>query len=141
MFYSWAYSHPGVKDVTREKHRQVGIDAFVLGEAAALKEKYSSYIDDFLPLPQATLLRYEDFVCDRPVWLRSFLESAGADPGRRRYEKLAQANRAAEVTQEDVNAHIRKAAPGDHREKLQRETIDKLNVDFGDVLTALEYPH
>jgi len=34
---------------------------------------------------------------------------------------------------EEVGKHIRKGAPGDHREKLKPETIDALNAQFRDI--------
>ncbi|MBT8472145.1 MAG: sulfotransferase domain-containing protein, partial [Marinicaulis sp.] len=139
MFFSWVYSHPGVDEGVRERHQEHGIERFVMHEAIALKEKYQLYIDNYLSLPQSTLLRYEDFVLDRPAWLQSFLEAAGANPDRGRYRKLASVNHAAGVTEENVRAHIRKAAPGDHREKLEKSTIEKLNRRLESVLTALDY--
>ena len=139
MFFSWVYSHPGVDEGVRERHQEHGIERFVMHEAIALKEKYQLYIDHYLSLPQTTLLRYEDFVLDRPAWLRSFLIAAGANPDRRRYQKLALLNRAASVTKENVRAHIRKATPGDHREKLEASTLEKLNKRLESILTALNY--
>ncbi len=139
MFYSWSYSHPGVNDAYRERLRERGVDDFVLSESAGLYEKYESYVQDFLPLPQTTLLKYEDFVNDRPKWLRAFLGAAGVDSDQGHYKRMARQNPAAKVRKEDIYAHIRKAEPGDHIDKLDKGTISELNRQWGEILSVLDY--
>ena len=139
MFYSWSYSHPGVSNDYREDLRRMGIDEFVKRNTPALKQKYKSYADKFLPLPATRLLRYEDFVLDRPRWLEAFLGAAGVQDGMKRYARLANKNPADDVREENIHAHIRKAAPGDHKEKLLEETIGWLNEEWRDLLAALDY--
>ena len=41
--------------------------------------------------------------------------------------------------EEDMSKHIRKGTPGDHREKLQKETIAKLNDIFRDTCSFYGY--
>lgn len=139
MFYSWSYSHPGVNDAYREELRKKGVNEFARHNSPALKVKYELYVSDYLPMPHTSLLRYEDFVLDRPRWLEQFLNAAGVEDGLRRYGRLAKKNPAEKVQVEDINAHIRKATPGDYREKLGPETIKMLNDEWGDVLRALKY--
>ena len=139
MFFSWSYSHPGVSDAYREELREKGVNSFVRNNSSILKTKYELYVRDFLPLPRTSLLRYEDFVLDRPRWLEQFLAAAGIDDGLRRYGRLAKKNPAEKVQAEDVNAHIRKATPGDYRVKLDIETISMLNDNWRDILGALNY--
>jgi len=139
MFYSWSYSHPGVNDEYREDLRRKGVDVFARQNSDPLKQKYGLYVRECLPLPKARLLRYEDFVLDRRRWLEIFLEAAGVPDGMKRYARLAKKNPADDVQEENVHAHIRKAAPGDHKEKLSDETIDWLNEQWRDLLAALDY--
>lgn len=139
MFYSWSYSHPGVDDTYREEIRRKGVDVFARHNSGPLKQKYDLYVRDYLPLPKARLLRYEDFVLDRPRWLETFLEAAGVADGMKRYGRLAKKNPADNVQEENVHAHIRKAAPGDHKEKLSEETIGWLNEEWRDLLAVLDY--
>ena len=40
---------------------------------------------------------------------------------------------------EDQSQFVRKAVPGDHRIKLQPETIKKLNHRLGDILDLYDY--
>ncbi len=139
MFFSWSYSHPGVNEDYRARLREKGLDDFVLRESAGLKEKYALYVRDYLSLPGAVLLKYEDFVLVRPAWLSAFLRACGVDPEQRHYIRLGKDNPAEKVRQEDKFSHIRKAAPGDHKEKLKDETIKALNSEWADLLLALGY--
>ncbi len=139
MFFSWSYSHPGVDEDLRARLREKGLDEFVLRESAALKEKYALYVRDYLSLPETVVLKYEDFVLDRPAWLGAFLRACDIDPTQRFYVRLGKDNPAAKVREEDKFSHIRKAAPGDHKEKLKDETIAALNREWGDLLKALNY--
>ncbi len=139
MFYSWSYSHPGVDEGLRERLIERGLEEFVRRESVGLKKKYDLYVRDYLSLPGTVLLKYEDFVLDRPSWLGGLLNACGIDPDQRYYQRLAKDNPAAKVRQEDKYSHIRKAAPGDHREKLESETIAKLNDDWAEILGALGY--
>ncbi len=139
MFYSWSYSHPGVNDEYRESLRQKGIDDFCLHQSADLKRKYELYLRDLFSLPNTTRLTYENFVLNRPLWLGQFLSALGEGDKINRYARLAKDNPAEKVGVEDIRAHIRKAMPGDHLEKLNSETRDALNAEWRDILHALDY--
>ncbi len=139
MYFSWSYSHPGVNDSYREELREKGVNAFVRNNSPLLKTKYEMYLRDYLPKKQTTLLRYEDFVLDRSRWLEKFLAATGITDGLNRYGRLAKKNTAEKVQQEDINAHIRKATPGDFREKLDPETIVALNSDWRHILDSFNY--
>ena len=59
--------------------------------------------------------------------------------------KPGQCKRAAERTDpvptvENKAAHVRKATPGDHLEKLKPETIERLNAIFAEELAYFDYP-
>jgi hypothetical protein len=139
MFYSWGFSHPGVDPDYRNSVREKGIDEFAVKNSRLLNRKYRRYVRKVLPLEHTTFLRYEDFVGDRPRWLEGFLKGAGITDGLARYQDLANENPAASVREEDKKKHIRKAEPGDYREKLSPETIAELNERFAEVLKALGY--
>ena len=139
MFYSWSYSHPGVDEAWRKRLIDRGVDEFVWNENTALKNKYRIYARKMATLPNATLVKYEDFVLDRPAWMHTFLSALGLDPEIPFYKKLANDNPAAKVTAEDKSQHIRKAAPGDYAEKLRPETIEKLNTNWEQMFGDLGY--
>ena len=123
MFYSWSYSHPGVNNAYREELREKGVNVFAQNNSALLKTKYELYLSDYLSRPNTTLLHYEDFVLDRSNWLEKFLLAAGIIDNLSRYGRLAKKNTAKKVRQEDVNAHIRKATPGDFRENSPQKQL------------------
>jgi len=139
MYYSWSYSHPGVSGAVRERYREMGVDQCALFESPQLMEKYSYYMREILPLPRTTLLRYEDFVLDRERWLHQLLGALGLGGKHGSYKPLARDNPAANLKGEDKTRHLRKALPGDFREKLAPATIDQLNEQWGDILGALDY--
>ena len=99
------------------------------------------YMEDLIGRPNVTLLRYEDMVVDLEGWLRKITMKfdSGADPAlidrlRAKYAPTL------DVSREDKWAHRRKITPGDFREKLRPETIDRLNAVFNDTITRLDYP-
>lgn len=139
MFYSWSYSHPGVNDDYRETIREEGVDQFALKNSMGLKQKYDLYMDDYLSLPQTVFLKYEDFVLDRLRWMEGLLGALEIEDGLKRYRRLANDNPAAKLKDEDKRRHIRKAQPGDYKEKLSPETIAALNHEWGAALKALGY--
>jgi len=44
-----------------------------------------------------------------------------------------------EIKKENIHAHKRKIVPGDYKEKLTSETIEKLNAIFSDNLKKYNY--
>lgn len=139
MFFSWSYSHPGVNEEWRATLRERGVDYFVLKETPELMERYKLYIDDYLSVQTTTLLRYEDFVLNRLLWLEELLGALNIENGVKRYRRLANDNPAEKIRNEDKMRHIRKALPGDYKDKLQPETIAALNDRWSGILSALDY--
>ncbi|MEX6633483.1 sulfotransferase domain-containing protein [Hyphococcus lacteus] len=139
MFFSYVYSHPGVDEEWRQRQIERGVDEFVRSESKSLIKRYDLYANEYLSLPNLTFLRYEEFIADRPSWLEKLLNGLGVKDGLKRYRRLANDNPAAKVKREDKTRHIRKATPGDFREKLSPETIARLNSDWSDILKTLGY--
>jgi len=139
MYFSWSYSHPGVDEEVRSRYREMGVDRAALFESAQLLEKYQYYLHHLLSLENTALLRYEDFILNRAQWLQQLLNALGIGHHIKHYGRLAKENPAEKITTEDKRRHIRKALPGDFREKLNAETIAQLNRHWADVLKALNY--
>lgn len=139
MYFSWSFSHPGIEPALRDRYRARGVDGFALFESAAMKKRYQYYLDHILPLPNAALLSYEDFILDRDKWVSQLLATMQIDDPRNRYPRLLADNPGADLRAEDVNQHIRKATPGDFREKLSQDTIQKLNAEWAELLDKLGY--
>ena len=169
MFYSLCYSHNGpIKGGrgARAKIAAEGIDAFVMNMATAterpyripgdygtglatwdkngnLHDRYRRYIDELLGRPNATLVRYEDMICNRDRWLRQVADvfavpgSANLKSFEEDFQKLGGPKRTDE--EENIWGHKRQVTPGDHRRKLAPRTIERLNDIFGDILERLGY--
>jgi hypothetical protein len=145
LFYSVAYSHSAPKaqktrtqlDQSRARARQVGIDEFVREAAGEYRARFALYWQ-LVETHQAYVTRYEDLVTEPDRWLDRLLDFLEADvPVRVRRHLIRPADFA--VKGENPNAHIRQVQPGDHARKLRSETIDWLNDQFRDVLTAFGY--
>ena len=143
QFFSLAYSHPPVggfnpSDAQREEWREAGIDEHAHKHADRWVKRYKDYCDNVLGRPNTTFLRYEDMVTDFPTWLEQFIAPfpvTRKDGLVRKYARKYRRN--FEVGPEDVYRHKRQVTPGDHKRKLQPDTIAFLNDKFAAILPAL----
>jgi hypothetical protein len=165
MFYSYCYMHEGeIERHTgyRKAVAEAGIDRFVLdmvGEpfygyrgdygigsrykkhVGNVLDRYQRYLEELLGRPNATVVSYEEMVLTFPSWLEKIVsafdlpapEETGAVVAARH------ANSVATEGEEDVWSHKRKVTPGDHREKLEAETIRQLDEILAPVLERLGY--
>jgi hypothetical protein len=160
-YYSFAYSHkivPGGFNPPpgkREQWQEEGIDRYVLRAKHTLS-KYQHLTTELLSKPGVLHVTYEEMVTDYHAWLGKILSACSHLPfpqnklkhligGPPSIEKLhAQLyNKHKDdfsVDQEDIYANKRQITPGDHRRKLQPETIDRLNEIFSEILETLDYP-
>lgn len=163
MFFSYCYSHkgqiPGDTGYRREAAER-GIDWFVahLSEADPLeiqgdygtgaglvdlignvRQRYQDYAERLMPLPQTTLLKYEDMM-DRPdVWIEGLSNALGLADASGFEEIIGTDSQAGAAANEDQWAHRRQATPGDYRRKLKPETVDRLNDLYAPYLDAFGY--
>lgn len=142
LYYSRTYSHV----VENEYHRrlredalQQNIDAFCLQLASNRKLLYENYLRTLAERPNVLILKYEDMVADFPVFLDRIIRFLGYAPSA--YLRQAILNEADfKVEKEDIYAHKRQVAPGDHLRKLKPGTIRELNRVFAGILGRLDYP-
>ena len=165
MFYSYCYMHGGeIERHTgyRKAVAEAGVDRFVLdmvgepfygyrgdyGIGSRYKEhvgtvldRYQRYLDELLDRPNTIVVSYEEMVLAFPSWLEKIVRAFDLpDPEETRAVVAARhANSVAAEGEEDVWSHKRKVTPGDHREKLQAETIRELDEIFTSVLERLGY--
>ena len=165
MFYSYCYMHEGeIERHTgyRKAVAEAGIDRFVLdmvGEpfygyrgdygigsrykkhVGNVLDRYQRYLEELLDRPNTIVVSYEEMVLAFPSWLEKIVSAFDLpDPEETRAVVAARhANSVAAEGEEDVWSHKRKVTPGDHREKLQAETIRKLDEIFASVLERLGY--
>ncbi len=165
MFYSYCYMHAGEIERHTGYRREVaeaGIDQFVLdmvgepffryrgdyGIGSRYKkhvgnvcDRYQRYLKEVFDRPNTVVVSYEEMVLAFPGWLEKIIRAFGlTNPDETRTTVEARhANSVAAGEEEDVWSHKRKVTPGDHREKLQSETIRRLDEIFAPVLEKLGY--
>ncbi|MBN1916870.1 MAG: sulfotransferase domain-containing protein [Verrucomicrobia bacterium] len=146
QFYSLAYSHPPVAgtfnptEAKRQEWIDAGVDAHARAHAARWIERYQTYIDRVLGRPNTTFVTYEQMVADFPAWLAKFMAPFALGDAERLHKKLARKYRNNfAVKREDVRKQKRQIAPGDHKRKLQPDTIAYLNKEFASILETLGY--
>jgi len=165
MFYSYCYMHAGEIERHTGYRREVaeaGIDKFVLdmvGEpffryrgdygigsrykkhVGNVRDRYQRYLDEVFDRPNTVVVSYEEMVLAFPDWLAKIVGAFSlTNPEETRAVVEARhANSVAAGEEEDVWSHKRKVTPGDHREKLQSETIRRLDEIFAPVLEKLGY--
>ena len=125
----------------REKIQQMSIDEFALEEPhgkSPLLERYRPVLE-LAHREEVCIVSYETMVTQFPIWLESVLELLGLNNHRRLKQKLLARYRDEFRPDGDERAHKRNVLPGDHREKLATETIEKLNERFSALLQQLNY--
>jgi len=149
MYYSLAYSHV-VPEATGNKRepflqkraqvRQMSIDEFVLDAAERERSIYQRYTDLLVSrYPNALLTRYEEMTSNFDSWLDELLTYCQLEiSAALRQEIKAEAEKMRPKT-ENIHAHVRKGQPGDYLEKLQPQTIVRLNEIFSQVLRDYRY--
>lgn len=140
MYFSIAYSHTVFDEKMierRAKAQETPIDEFVLRVLPDYKKRYEDYIHEVLNKENVLFLKYEDMVSDFPSWLSKMSNGLGIyDEGT--VQRIIKENDFSS-RKEDKHSHIRNVQPGDHLNKLKPRTIQKLNEEFQDILTALNY--
>ncbi|CAN5350650.1 hypothetical protein BH20VER3_BH20VER3_20860 [soil metagenome] len=163
MFYSYCYMHAGEIEAHtgyRKEVAEAGIDRFVLDMVGApffdyrgdygigsrykqyvgtVLDRYQRYQSELLDRPNTTVVSYEEMVLSFPSWLEKIVQAFSlSDPEETRAVVAARhANSVAAEEKEDVWSHKRKVTPGDHREKLQPETMRELDRIFAPILDQL----
>ena len=144
MFYSWCYSHERGKSFYSDEKIQhwieMGIDNFVIENAPEYVDRYSSYVN-VMNENDVTLIKYEEMVLGFPEWVEKFLTIFPIN--NHEYVKNYIVERYMHEfklpIKENKYRHKRRMLPGDHKEKLKRNTVKKLNELFSTVLKEFQY--
>lgn len=107
------------------------IEEYVLRAAPDCLRKLVDY-RDALDLEAVMVRRYEDIYFDKRKFLGEIFDHFGVTVADSVVARVAEANDI-RPREEEIGKHIRKGAPGDHREKLKPETIGRLNELFRNV--------
>ena len=145
-FFSFGGKHVShrVPDKNAEKFRKgleatadLGLDDYVLQSAQYHLAKLKAY-REALDLSTVMLRRYEDIYFDKHGFLQDVFAHLRIAVDPEVIREVAAANDI-RPSVEDYSKHIRKGAPGDHREKLMPETISSLNDIFRQVCSDFGY--
>ena len=146
QYYSDAYTHSlppegaeGHK-IFLEKRAQAletPIDEYVLMRANGMKKTMMAY-QPLLDDPTCLCLRYEEHVFQKKRMIHKILTHFGWEMHPALVENLLEK---VDIVpdKENQQSFVRKAVPGDHRVKLDKATIRKLDHRLGDVLEAFDY--
>ncbi len=141
LYYSTVYSHAVIspKLIRRRKEAaQMDVDEFVLHSIGEYLSIYEIYCKQLLNQKNLLFLKYETMVGEFDSWLNQLATHIGLEDQEKAFNNI---RRQADfsVNNEDKYAQRRQVAPGDHRRKLQANTIGQLNDAFKEVLSQLDY--
>lgn len=94
--------------------------------------------NEVLSDPHVHVVRYEDIIFDKLSLARRLCEWLSLDIKPERLKEIVAPHDIA-PDEERPHDHIRQVKPGDHKRKLQPETIQVLNVAFGAFLAKFGY--
>jgi hypothetical protein len=145
-YFSSAFSHSlpaggDERDVllaARSLALQATIGEWVLRRAEGFRQTMRDY-DPFLAMPGMLVYRYEQAILDKRWFLRDVCRHFGWTVTD---QQLGHILGWADVMpdEEKPTQFVRKVRPGDHRDKLDAETIGRLNGIFAAELEAFGYP-
>ena len=149
QFYSFGWSHKADQFGERQKqHRQqiqsISIDQYVLYHRAAaysLKRRMRPLAEMVRQDPSVQIVTYEKMVTNYDKWLNPVLDQFEFRSVKERLMKIKYRlmYRHTFKPQKNPNGHKRNVTPGEHREKLQPETIAMLNEYFAEYLQMFGY--
>jgi hypothetical protein len=149
LYYSMTYSHGsrsgGFQFTNWKRIRWLaeGIDRFVIRMTPEYIYRYGYLCSSLIGNKNVKLIKYEDMITTFDIWLFDFLRVFPLSEIKQNnmHEKLLNEYKDEfSVSEEDIYAHKRQIAAGDHKRKLKPGTIDRLNNDFKDILSLLNYP-
>ena len=148
LYFSVAYSHrpPPTGSETavassfrdrRSAAQSSSIDEYVLAQANSIAGAFALVHKKTLGL-EPKVFRYEDIVFDKARWLEDMLAYLQLSIPKGLVARVIAKNDVV-PDKEDVNAHIRRVTPGDFREKLKPDTIERLDALLKPVLERYGY--
>ena len=122
----------------REKIQELDIESYAIEHSAQVKRAFNNYHKHFGQDPLLKVYRYEDIIFNKESWITDMLDFLDISLEAEQVTAIAKKHDIVPGA-ENSDQHIRKVKPGDHREKLTSETIDKLNNSLSDILERYGY--
>jgi hypothetical protein len=115
----------------------IAIDKYVLSNVKNIKDKLSQYREN-LNFSNVIVFKYEDIFFDKYMFLKAIFEHFNISVEDSILHEVATKNDII-PKKEDTSKHIRKGIPGDYKDKLTQDTIEKLNFQLNDVALFYGY--
>ena len=144
FYYSMLKSHPIPKEgalsekikESRERLMNVDINDYVLKLAPVILERIEGMQQ--VSQERMKLYRYEDIIFKKKEWIKDMMAFLDLDLKEVQIDKIISKHDIIPA-KEDQSKHIRKVTPGDHKEKLNKNTIEELNRIFHKPLVKYGY--
>jgi len=148
LYFSLAHSHtkPGQAasdsllktfNERRQQAQEQDIDSFVLSKTRAVQNYFAS-IERNLDGIDHKCWRYEDIIFDKERWTNEMLDYLELSVPQKMVRTIVARNDIKPSTEASTE-HIRKVTPGDHKDKLNSGTIEKLNQALAPILRRYGY--
>lgn len=121
----------------RQSEEGIDIDAWVLKHAPGVLRRFTEYTE-IIGKPFVKVFQYETILFAKKEFALAALSHFKYRVHLPLVERLVARQNIIPV-EEDATKHIRKAIPGDHKEKLRPETIAVLSDQFRDVMAKFGY--
>lgn len=122
----------------RKNLSNMELENFAIAQATNVKEAFDCY-HRYLPHDSnLKIYRYEDVIFDKKTWMQDMLNFLNLNLREIQIIRMAKQQDVI-PKKEKPSKHIRKVTPGDHKEKLSAECIDKLNHILAEVLERHGY--
>lgn len=146
LYFSLKYSHyvpelegKGQHPLVRQRAamQNTDINSVIHNMAPSIKKHFENYIKN-LPAETTRVYRYEDIIFKKREWLEDMLHFLGIKLAKKHINVIADRHDMRPDT-EDPKKHIRQVTPGNYKNHLAEETIEKLNNVFRPVLRYFHY--
>jgi hypothetical protein len=121
----------------QEKSKGLTIDQYVVTHSKNLKNKLEAYKQN-LDFSVTKVFKYEDIFFDKYRFISEIFTHFDMSPKDDVLRSVAADNDII-PEKENPNRHIRKGVPGDHKVKLQPQTIEELDKVFEDIGSFFGY--
>lgn len=122
----------------RKRLQHTSIDDYVLEILPRFKTVFENYITALYGKDYVYFSKFEDLLSDSAKWLTEASKHCGLSCSEELLERIG-SGITSNLKKEKKHQHHRKAKPGEFKEKLKEETIQKINTEFESILKTLNY--
>lgn len=152
-YFSYGWTHPDEYQDDKDQHRRDRVRSMTIDEYALNQPEFSMWPieEKFVPMlelgesgqagsDRMIIVKYETMVTRFAKWVTEVIRPFQFKFPRMQIAKYALRYRNEFKPSSESMSHKRRITPGDHREKLKRETIRVLNERYKAILERFDYP-